>query len=48
MEDNIKTDLKECEDVEWIHLDQDTIPEWPLVNTAMIRIPQKTGNFLNS
>jgi hypothetical protein len=48
-DDNIKLDLREVgwEDVDWMHLDQDTGQWRGLVNTVMnLRIPQKAGNFL--
>jgi hypothetical protein len=36
-EGNIKVDLKEigCEDVDWIHLAQDRLFWWAVVNTIM-------------
>jgi hypothetical protein len=35
--DNIRMDLREvgCEDVDWLHLDQDRDQWWALVNTVM-------------
>jgi predicted RNA-binding protein len=39
---NIKTNLKEvsCEDVEWIHIVQDRVQCWDLVNTVMnLQVP---------
>jgi hypothetical protein len=50
-EDNIKMDLEEIgwEDVDWIHLAQDTDHRRVLVERIMIlRVPYKAGNFLNS
>jgi hypothetical protein len=44
-------DLKEigCEDVDYIHVDQDRGQGWTFVNAVMsLWVPQKTGTFLNS
>jgi len=42
LEDNIRMDLREigCEGVDWIHLIQDRVQWWALVNTVMnLRVP---------
>jgi hypothetical protein len=44
LKDNIKMDLKatECDDVDWIHLTQDTDQWWALVD---IVVPENVGEF---
>jgi len=47
----IKTDIKEtwCESVDWIHLPQDRIQWWILMNTVMnFRVPYEASNVLTN
>lgn len=44
-------DLKssECVGVDWLHVTEDMIQWWVLVNTVMyLRVPYKAGNILTS
>jgi hypothetical protein len=50
-DDNIWMDIRErgCEDVDWIHVDQDTDRRRALVDKIMkLQVPQKEGNLLTS
>jgi hypothetical protein len=50
-EDNIKTDLREImwEVVDWMHMTQDRVEWWAVVNTVMnLRVPQKAENIFSS
>jgi len=47
--DNIKMGLKLTEGVDWIHLAQNGIHLWDIVNTIMnLPGPYKANNFLSS
>jgi hypothetical protein len=51
MEDDIRIDIREMgwEGVDWMHLSQGRDQWRTLMNTVVkFRVPQKTGNFLNS
>jgi hypothetical protein len=49
--ENIKIDFREirCEAVYWIHVVQETVHWWALINTVMkLRVPQKAGKSVLS
>jgi hypothetical protein len=48
--DNIKMNLEiVCPVVDWIHLAQDSIQQWNLLNVAVnLQIPQNAANFLTT